>query len=193
MNRWCREIFAAPINFQENLPIQSLEKQGRAPTEGAFYHTEVTIMTIEPISSLMTVQAQNTSAVKNATTKVTTEENASEYNSANVKPIDKINQTTAVVENAQGKEQSNTSADPNGEQQQHVTNEQIKKAVEKLNKSMMSHSEAVFGIHEATNRVTIKIIDKDTKKVIKELPPEKTLDMIAKVWELAGILVDEKR
>ena len=53
-------------------------------------------MTIEPISSLMTVQAQNTSAVKNATTKVTTEENASEYNSANVKPIDKIDQTTAV-------------------------------------------------------------------------------------------------
>ena len=73
------------------------------------------------------------------------------------------------------------------------TNEQIKKAVEKMNKNMMSHSEAVFGIHEATNRVTIKIIDKDTKKVIKELPPEKTLDMIAKVWELAGILVDEKR
>ena len=146
-------------------------------------------MTIEPISSIMTVQAQNTAAAKNAATKVTTEENASEYNPANVKPIDKIDQTTAVVENAQGKEQSNT----NREQQQHVTNEQIKKAVEKLNKSMMSHSEAVFGIHEATNRVTIKIIDKDTKKVIKELPPEKTLDMIAKVWELAGILVDEKR
>lgn len=179
--------------FSKDLPIQSLEKQGRAPTEGAFYHTEVTIMTIEPISSIMTVQAQNTSAAKNAATKVTTEENASEYNPANVKPIDKIDQTTAVVENAQGKEQSNTSADPNREQQQHVTNEQIKKAVEKLNKNMMSHSEAVFGIHEATNRVTIKIIDKDTKKVIKELPPEKTLDMIAKVWELAGILVDEKR
>ena len=57
----------------------------------------------------------------------------------------------------------------------------------------MSHSEAVFGIHEETNRVTIKIVDKDTKEVIKELPPEKTLDMIAKAWELAGILVDEKR
>ena len=71
--------------------------------------------------------------------------------------------------------------------------QQLVSAVEKLNKNMMSHSEAVFGIHEATNRVTIKIIDKDTKKVIKELPPEKTLDMIAKVWELAGILVDEKR
>ena len=41
--------------------------------------------------------------------------------------------------------------------------------------------------------MTIKIIDKDTKEVIKEVPPEKTLDMIAKVWELAGILIDERR
>ena len=61
-----------------------------------------------------------------------------------------------------------------------------------MNKNM-SHSEAVFGFHDETNRVTIKIVDKDTKEVIKELPPEKTLDMIAKVWEMAGILVDEKR
>jgi flagellar protein FlaG len=69
---------------------------------------------------------------------------------------------------------------------------QIKKAVEDINKKA-NNSEAIFGIHEATNRVTIKIVDKDTKKVIKELPPEKTLDMIAKVWELAGLMVDEKR
>lgn len=141
----------------------------------------------------MTVQAQNTAAARNTAAKVTTEENPSEYNPANVKAADKLDQTTAVVENAQSKDQNNTSADANSEQQQQVTNEQIKKAVEKLNKNMMSHSEAVFGIHEATNRITIKIIDKDTKKVIKELPPEKTLDMIAKVWEMAGILVDEKR
>ena len=150
-------------------------------------------MTIEPISSVMTVQAQNTAAARNTANKTTTEENTSEYNPVNVKEADKIDKTTAVVENAKGKEQNNTSSNPEGEQQQTVTNEQIKKAVEKLNKSMMSHSEAVFGIHEATNRVTIKIVDKDTKEVIKELPPEKTLDMIAKVWELAGILVDEKR
>ena len=70
--------------------------------------------------------------------------------------------------------------------------EKIKKAVEQFNKNL-GHSSAIFGIHEATNRVTIKIVDKDTKEVIKELPPEKTLDMIAKVWEIAGILVDEKR
>lgn len=70
-------------------------------------------------------------------------------------------------------------------------NTQIKKAVDEINKKAQN-SEAVFGIHDATNRVTIKIIDKETKKVLKEYPPEKTLDMIAKVWEVAGLLVDQK-
>ena len=71
-------------------------------------------------------------------------------------------------------------------------NAQIKKAVEDINKKA-NNSEAIFGIHEKTNRVTIKIVDKDTKEVIKEFPPEKTLDMIAKAWEIAGLMVDEKR
>ena len=70
-------------------------------------------------------------------------------------------------------------------------NSQIRKAVDEINKKT-HNSDAVFGIHEATNRVTIKIVDKNTKKVLKEYPPEKTLDMIAKVWEMAGLLVDQK-
>lgn len=69
---------------------------------------------------------------------------------------------------------------------------QLKSAVDDLNKQM-KNSEAIFGIHDKTNRVTIKIVDKESKEVLKEYPPEQTLDMIAKVWEIAGILVDEKR
>ena len=87
-----------------------------------------------------------------------------------------------------GEENVNTSQGAD----QRNTNAQIKKAVDEVKKKSVN-SEAIFGIHEATNRVTIKIIDKDTKKVLKEIPPEKTLDMIAKVWELAGLMVDEKR
>lgn len=70
--------------------------------------------------------------------------------------------------------------------------ETIKKAVDEINRNA-KHSEAVFGVHDRTNRITIKIVDKDTKKVLKEYPPEKMLDMIAKVWEMAGLMVDEKR
>lgn len=105
-----------------------------------------------------------------------------------VPQAERVDKTTNVVENAQAKNQNNNSA----EQQEQPNTDKIKQAVEKLNKNL-KNSEAIFGIHEATNRVTIKIVDKDTKEVIKELPPEKTLDMIAKAWELAGILVDERR
>lgn len=72
-----------------------------------------------------------------------------------------------------------------------LPNEGVKRAIEEMNKKV-TNSEAVFGVHDSTNRVTIKIVDKETKEVLKEYPPEKTLDMIAKVWELAGLLVDEK-
>lgn len=70
--------------------------------------------------------------------------------------------------------------------------EAIKEAVDKINKSACN-SIAEFGIHEKTNRIVIKIVDRTSHKVLKEFPPEETLDMIAKVWEQAGLIVDEKR
>ena len=79
------------------------------------------------------------------------------------------------------------------EEQIQADNEKIRKAISEMTKNAKSNAEAVFGIHEKTNRVTIKMVDKDTKEVIKEFPPDETLDMIAKVWEIAGIMVDEKR
>ena len=143
-------------------------------------------MAIEPLSSAMTYQAQTTQQAKPVQktvvedTEVSTPEKVSAYDATTVKVAE-----TEKQDSQSGQENSCSN-------QQQANNEKIRKAVEQLNKNM-SHAEAGFGFHDATNRVTIKIIDKDTKEVIKELPPERTLDMIAKVWEMAGILVDEKR
>ena len=79
------------------------------------------------------------------------------------------------------------------EEQIQEDNEKVMKAISEMAKNVKSNAEAVFGIHEKTNRVTIKMVDKETKKVIKEFPPDETLDMIARIWEVAGIMVDEKR
>ncbi len=49
-----------------------------------------------------------------------------------------------------------------------------------------------FNIHEATNKVMVKVVDKETDEIIREIPPEKILDMVAKMWELAGLFIDEK-
>ncbi len=76
--------------------------------------------------------------------------------------------------------------------EQKLSIEALKKAVNEINKQS-NNSTVQFGIHEETNRITIKILDKSTREVIREFPPEKVLDQIAKAWELAGLMVDEKR
>ena len=137
-------------------------------------------MAIEPLGSIMSVQAQTAQKIEPVQPVASTEASVQAEKAPDLK--------TSIVNEVNKKEDGAA----NDSRQNQPSNEQIKQAVEKLNKSM-PNSEAVFGIHDKTNRVTIKIIDKESKKVIKELPPEKTLDMIAKVWEMAGILVDEKR
>lgn len=102
--------------------------------------------------------------------------------------------TMAISTKETSDDSSGDSGSNQSPQQQLDKNAQLRKAVESINKSPAGEqSEAIFGIHDKTNRVTIKIVDKKTKEVIKEFPPEKTLDMIAKAWEMAGIMVDEKR
>ena len=145
-------------------------------------------MAIEPIGSMTAMQVQSTIKVQPIEPKTTTAENTDVTSANSATP--KMDETTSVVAKA-------SETDTQGENNQNnnnpaADNEAIKKAVETINKNM-TNGEAVFGIHEGTNRVTIKIVDKKTKELIKELPAEKTLDMIAKVWEMAGILLDEKR
>ncbi len=147
-------------------------------------------MSIEPINSVMSLQQQSVAPTpKPANTSVDAAELRSSVDSA-APALEDI----AVVDNVSQKGTADNSQNPESYQESpQASKEQIKKAVEKINKAQMENSEAVFGFHEETNRVTIKIVDRKTKEVIKELPPEKTLDMIAKVWEMAGLFVNEKR
>ncbi len=69
----------------------------------------------------------------------------------------------------------------------------IDKAIEEANKRLTGfNKELHYSVHKKTKEIMIKIYNKDTKKVEREIPPEKRLDAIAKVWEMMGILVDDK-
>lgn len=75
-----------------------------------------------------------------------------------------------------------------------ISDEQVVKAVERAIKAMQGKTTSLeFNIHEKTRLIAIKVLDKDTGEVIREIPPEKTLDFVAKLWEMAGLFVDEKR
>lgn len=154
-------------------------------------HKEVETMAIEAMkAAAMTYQGSASGAAKpiQAKESVKTEKSAPEAggNSTSIVVEDKIVKPMQPVRS--NSEDRGDEAGSNG----HQTTRQLQQAVEKLKKTMMTQTEAVFGIHEGTNRVMIKIVDKESKDVIKEYPPEETLDMIQKVWEMAGILVDEK-
>jgi flagellar protein FlaG len=67
-------------------------------------------------------------------------------------------------------------------------------AIEKANKAIsISNRKFEYSIHEKTKEIMIKVIDSDTNEIIREIPPEKILDMVAKMWEMAGLVVDERR
>lgn len=74
-----------------------------------------------------------------------------------------------------------------------VDEEVIEKSVEQANKSLKKHDRYIErNVHEVTKAVMYKLKDSETNEVIAEFPPQKVQDMIAKMWELAGLFVDER-
>ena len=75
-----------------------------------------------------------------------------------------------------------------------ISDKVVIEAIEKANKAILGSNRSFeFSIHEKTKSIMVKVIDNDTQEVIKEIPSEKILDMVANLWEMAGIMVDERR
>ncbi|MCR2806730.1 flagellar protein FlaG [Paenibacillus soyae] len=74
-----------------------------------------------------------------------------------------------------------------------LSDEQVVKAIERALKAMQGKSTSLeFSIHEETKLISVKVLNNESGEVIREIPPEKSLDFVAKLWEMAGIFVDKK-
>src|SRR5690554_5395638 len=63
--------------------------------------------------------------------------------------------------------------------------EDLDKAVDDTNKILLHRDDRFeFKVHEGTNRIMVKLVDNKTGDVIKEIPPEKILDLVASIWDL---------
>ncbi len=80
------------------------------------------------------------------------------------------------------------------EKEEEFTKEEVERAVTSTNRLLNDEhkTQYKFEVHEGTGRVMVNLIDTKTKEVIKEIPPEKILDLVANIWERLGILVDER-
>lgn len=61
------------------------------------------------------------------------------------------------------------------------------------NKLLFNENSALkFSRHEATGTTVVKLVDTTTNEVLREFPPEKILNIIADIWEVAGLVVNKK-
>lgn len=69
----------------------------------------------------------------------------------------------------------------------------VEDSVENINRELrMLETNLRFSVHRQTKQIMVKIIDTNTKEVIKEIPSEKILDMVAAMMERAGLLMDKR-
>ncbi|MCT4592706.1 MAG: flagellar protein FlaG [Anaeromicrobium sp.] len=109
--------------------------------------------------------------------------NGMEYKKVeNVEVVRSTQQVKAQIDNGNKKKNKEF----NGEKQ-------LMKEIQKMNSDLPFRNTSLkFAIHDKTNEIMVKVINDDTHEVIREIPSEKVLDMVAAVLERTGLILDTK-
>ncbi len=108
----------------------------------------------------------------------------------NVQRVKSSGQEVQIFKNAKGaiKEER-----PVAMEERKVSNNEIIRSIERANEKVTTkNTELRFSVHEKTRAIMIKVMNSDTQEVIREIPSEQILDMVANFMELAGLYIDEK-
>lgn len=74
-----------------------------------------------------------------------------------------------------------------------ANNDYLRKTIERANKVIFGEDRHFeFKLHEESNEVIVRLVDNETGEVLREIPPEKLIEMVERIWELVGIIVDKK-
>lgn len=74
-----------------------------------------------------------------------------------------------------------------------LTKEELTQVVNKSNEYTLGlDAQFEFRIHERTGRTLVRLVNKESGEVLKEIPPQKMLDIVADIWDAIGINVDRK-
>src|SRR5690606_28147026 len=84
-------------------------------------------------------------------------------------------------------------ANEGGKEEESSSIERLEEKVKQLNETVeIFHKQIHFQIHKGTNRIMVQVIEKATEEVISEIPPEKILDLVARIEEMIGLIVDKR-
>jgi flagellar protein FlaG len=116
-------------------------------------------------------------------------------------------QLNKIYDYTQKAVQESQKQDPKQKQQERVLNkdqqvsewdkssiEKLEESIEKLNSTAEAFNVSLkFSIDERTDRIVVKVVERGTEKVIREIPPEQVLNMVAQIQDLIGVFVDTRR
>jgi len=112
-------------------------------------------------------------------------ESARQINSQNVQFLNQKEQVKVQKETVKNQQEEL--------ENQKVSPEILEKIIEELRKKLsMLNTQLKIQIDKDTDITVIKVIDKQTNKVIRQIPPEYVLKIAKYLDEIAGLLLNEK-
>jgi flagellar protein FlaG len=104
--------------------------------------------------------------------------------------VDDVEQVDA--QNQQKLQQSQYKNNNQDEVAQPLEREQLEQMAQQLQDFMGEMNRSLqFKVDEDSGRDVIKVLDKDSGEVIKQYPSEEVLNLVSKLSESAGILIDQ--
>lgn len=65
--------------------------------------------------------------------------------------------------------------------------------IEKTNKSLRSsNTHLKLSVHDQSHQIIVKVINTETDEVIREIPPEKFIDLVYNLCKQVGLVFDER-
>ncbi|MBQ5558382.1 MAG: flagellar protein FlaG [Lachnospiraceae bacterium] len=120
-------------------------------------------------------------------------------NNSKNKPLENVETAKAKKEETQSETPKKELQKPSSDKKDYWKREQnrirkLKEAINQANQeTKLKQTACEFSYNDETNRIAIKVKDRDTDEVIREIPAEETLKMLARIMEQAGLVMDERR
>ncbi|UII55609.1 flagellar protein FlaG [Cytobacillus spongiae] len=82
---------------------------------------------------------------------------------------------------------------PSNQEETIDNKEKISAQIDSMNKMFeLNMTSLKFNLHEDTDRYYVEVRNQDTQEVIKEIPSKEFLDLMARIAEFSGFLVDKR-
>ncbi|BCD59940.1 MULTISPECIES: flagellar protein FlaG [unclassified Nitratiruptor] len=106
----------------------------------------------------------------------------------------KETQKTQIQNDNQKKIEQNIQKDEVRNQKKNITEKDLKNALDTVQKkiSLLTNSQLKIEVDKDTGKQIVKIVDQESKEVIRQLPPEALLKIAKYIDEITGLLYKNK-